>query len=297
MVFVLILFNCLTGYSQTEFAPIGAEWYYNYREGAHTPATGYFNLKSIKDTIIDSKYCKILSRTFVNSNGISFNGGQNIVYQDTKENKIYRYLYGSFYLLYDFNKLKGDTIVIKEPYSSSRYDSIVTVVDSVGIETFSDNLKLKTLYLHNIDQFKYVFSGKIIENIGNLYFFFPVNSMDCDGGCPQPLRCYNDNQIDFSSVLFPCDTVYTKIDIMSSAEISVYPNPFTNSFTIRNGNHGERFLSIDIVTQLGKSILHDVIFGNMDHLINLEGYSCGIYYLTIKTSKDNVTYKLIKNRY
>ena len=128
-VFALILFNCLLGFSQQEFAPIGAEWYYSFNEGMQNEGAGYYLLKSIKDTTIDSKECKVLSHTLVNSKRISTYLGQSIVYHDTKENKIYRYLYANFYLLYDFTKVVGDTIVIKEPYSASRYDSIVMVVD------------------------------------------------------------------------------------------------------------------------------------------------------------------------
>ena len=96
--------------NKPEFAPIGAEWYYNYRESMDGPETGYYLLKSIKDTTIDSKVCRILSHTFMNSKGISMNTGESILYEDVKENRIYRYLFGNFYLLYDFTKTTGDTI-------------------------------------------------------------------------------------------------------------------------------------------------------------------------------------------
>jgi hypothetical protein len=107
----LIAMLSITVFSQEEFAPIGAEWYYNYRESMDGPETGYYLLKSIKDTTIDSKVCRILSHTLMNSKGISMNKGESILYEDVKENRIYRYLFGNFYLLYDFTKTTGDTII------------------------------------------------------------------------------------------------------------------------------------------------------------------------------------------
>jgi hypothetical protein len=196
-----------------EFAPIGAEWYYNYRESMDGPETGYYLLKSIKDTTIDSKVCRILSHTLMNSKGLSMNKGESILYEDVKENRIYRYLFGNFYLLYDFTKTTGDTIIIKEPYSETQYDSIVTVVDSVGIETVAENIQLKVLYVRSDVGRKYDFQGKIVEKIGNLQYLYPFDQLVCDGGCPLPLRCYNDDQISFVShepyaMQVPCDYIY-----------------------------------------------------------------------------------------
>ena len=291
---ILILTNCILGFTQTEFAPIGTEWYYSFREGAFTPATGYYLLKSSKDTIIESKNCKVLSHTLVNSKSIALVNGRSIVYHDTKENKIYRYLFGNFYLLYDFTKIAGDTIVIKEPYSASSYDNIISVVDSVGIETLVNNVQLKSLYVHNLEPLKYVFSGKIIERIGNLNFFLPINSLFCDSGCPNPLRCYRDGNLSLDLSQSPCDTVYTNTHLIKTTEVGVFPNPFNNSFTIKNGKHDERFLSIEILNQTGQLILRDVIPGNIDHQINLHKYPNGFYYLIIKNQDMIYSYKLIK---
>lgn len=299
LVIVSILFNCLPSFCQPEFAPLGAEWYYTNGEGMGSNAAGYYLLKSIKDTVIDSKECKILSRTRVSSDGITYNDGQSIVYHNTNENKVYRYLYGKFYLLYDFTKVVGDTIVIKEPYSANKYDSIVTVVDSVGIQTFSGNIQLKSFFVRPVQLGRFDFEGKIIEKLGNLHFLFPGNSLYCDSGCPDPLRCYNEDKIRFSLNQGPCDAVYsiTNTSIVNTVDISVFPNPFTNSFTIKNGNQDERQLSIDIFNIYGQLILHDIIHGNRNHQINLNGYPRGFYYLVVKTKDKGITYKLIKNSY
>lgn len=237
----LIAMLSITVFSQEEFAPIGAEWYYNYRESMDGPETGYYLLKSIKDTTIDSKVCRILSHTLMNSKGISMNKGESILYEDVKENRIYRYLFGNFYLLYDFTKTTGDTIIVKEPYSETQYDSIITVVDSVGIETVAENIQLKVLYVRPVEGRKYDFQGKIVEKIGNLHYLFPFNQLDCDGGCPLPLRCYNDDQISFVShepyaMQVPCDYIYPEI-MNEFAPIGAkwyfnYPNSTSNDYVV-----------------------------------------------------------------
>ena len=297
LIFVLLLANCLIGFSQPEFAPIGAEWHYNFQDGMGSRSSGYYLIKSIKDTVIDSKKCKILSQTLVNSKRVSFDRGQSIVYQDTTENKIYRYLYGKFYLLYDFTKAVGDTIVIKEPYSASKYDSIVIVVDRVSVETWSGNIKLKSFDVRKIHWGTFDFMGNITEKLGNSQFLFPVSQLQCDAGCPNELRCYKDDKIFVGALNIPCDTVYTYTNNLNTSEISVFPNPFINSFTIKTGNRSERQLSIDIFNIYGQLILHDVIPGNEDYQINLNGYPRGFYYLTVKTSGKSITCKLIKNSY
>ena len=262
LTFLFIVLS-LTVYSQVEFAPIGAEWYYNYREGIQGPETGYYLLKSVKDTIIDSKECKLLSHMLVNSKRDVLDKGQSILYEDVTENKIYRYLFNSFYLLYDFTKVAGDTIIIKEPYAETQYDSILIVVDSVGVEIISDSIQLKTWNVKVIQDFKYYFGGKIVERIGNLSFLFPVNQLDCDGGCPMPIRCYNDDQFNFvlhelNGLQVSCDYVYTSVVDFKSQEISVYPNPFVNSFKIKKECYKDQFVSIEILNLSGQPILHDV---------------------------------------
>ena len=208
---------CMTGFSQVELAPIGAEWYYTYREGAFTPSAGYYRLEATKDTIIDSKKCSILTKHMVNSLGKGSYQGQEYIYNDTVNNRVFRYLFGQFYLLYDFSKEVGDTIVIKEPLSATEYDSIVVKVDSISYDDYSDQVRLKSQYVSVIFDLrsKWDFFGKNTEKLGNQYYFFPTNQLECDGGCPQPLRCYSDKDLEYHYYYswWPCDTLYTYSEI------------------------------------------------------------------------------------
>lgn len=277
-----------------EFAPIGAEWHYNHRESFMSPATGYYVLKSSKDTIIDSKLCKVLTHTLVSSKDVASGKGRSIVYHDTNENKVYRYLYGSFHLLYDFTKQTGDTLIIKEPLSATTYDSIKLVVDSVGIVKFANNIQRKSLFVHSVGTQKYNFSGKIIEGIGNVnFFFFPVNSIGCDSGCPSPLRCYKDQNISEQFTYQTCDFVYTNIDNIKTIDVSVYPNPVSNDLFIE-GNFNEKEYTLELYSIQGNLIKTECMAGGIN-LYRMEAGSLGSgsYILRVISQKGNYAERMI----
>jgi hypothetical protein len=287
----------LTGFSQVEWAPIGAEWYYSYREGASTPSTGYYLLQSLQDTIIDSKACKVIGKTLVDSKGnMSFQGNEYL-YSNPETNKMYRYLYDKFWLLYDFSVIKGDTITIKEPFSTTDYDSVALVVDSVAIESISDSIELQSLFLKRIFDLSSPglnFSGKIIEKTGNLNYFFPYYELDCDGGCPQPLRCYSDLKIDYTSnYQYPCDTIYTYTKLLKKMDIQIYPNPFQNFLTIDIGKNNYKHLDIELFNNIGQSILKKRCFSNKMY-VEMSNYPKGNYIISISNGMDEVLKKIVK---
>jgi hypothetical protein len=292
--------------SQTEWAPIGAEWYYTYREGAATPATGYYHLKSIKDTLIDSKLCKVIEKTLVDSRGNKSVEGFEYLYTDISENKVYRYKYEDFYLLYDFTKEVGDTIIIKEPYSVALYDSIVVVIDSISSEVISDSLQLKTYYLDKILELskpELQFSGKIIEKIGNYSYFFPKDQLVCDGGCPDPLRCYSDDLLNFVSYYpyppyypysWPCDTFYTSSVLVSLLDVDIYPNPFKDFFVIEFGESMTDPFVFEIYNQSGCLVAQQRQLFTKKYTENTSTYAPGIYFVKGCNNKKQIFKKLIK---
>lgn len=76
-------------------------------------------------------------------------------------------------------------------------------------------------------------------------------------------------------------------DIGRSKQIQIYPNPFTDKLTISNINGFESFL---LVNQLGQ-IIYD---GKQIEQQNFSGLTNGIYFLTISTTNNVQTYKIIK---
>ena len=289
---------CLTGFSQVEWAPIGAEWYYTYREGAFTPSAGYYKLGATKDTIIDSKKCFILTKQLVSSLGEESFQGQEYIYNDTINNRVFRYLFGQFYLLYDFSKEVGDTIVIKEPLSATEYDSIVVKVDSISYDDYSDQVRLKSQYVSVIFDLrsKWDFFGKNTEKLGNQYYFFPTNQLECDGGCPQPLRCYSDKDLEYHQYYswLPCDTIYTYSEMPDKLNLRIYPVPFENFLTIETGTDFGKNCNIELFNNSGILVLRQSSF--FDRIVlDMTHFDTGCYIIRIRTKENVYIKKIIKN--
>ncbi len=277
----------------SQFAPIGAKWYYTYRENMDSNATGYYRMESVKDTIIDSKNCKVLHKTLVNSNGKSSFDGAEYVCLDSTENKIYRYKYNNFYLLYDFGKQKGDTIIVKEPFYDGSYDSITMVIDSIGSEILNSVLyKFQYLKRVNRNSSAMVFNEKVYERIGGQYYFFPINELDCDGGCPQPLRCYMEEffYLNFSGI--QCDKLITSSSYTAKPKIGIYPNPATNKISVINP-FGTKLVKIELIDFSGRTIQIWDELKSGENVLNIESIKHGIYLLKVETDFGFETEKLI----
>lgn len=288
----------LISFSQVEWAPVGAEWFYTYREGAFTPSAGYYRLEATKDTIIDSKKCSILTKHMVNSSGKESYQRQEYIYNDTVNNWVFRYLFGQFYLLYDFSKEVGDTIVIKEPLSATEYDSIVVKVDSISYDDYSDQVRLKSQYVSVIFDLrsKWDFFGKNTEKMGNQYYFFPTNQLECDGGCPQPLRCYSDKDLEYHHYYswWPCDTLYTYSEIFGKLSLRIYPVPFENFLTIETETGFGKNYNIELFNNSGILLLRQSSFSDRI-VLDMIHFDAGSYILRIRTKEDVFIKKIIKN--
>ena len=108
--FVLIftLFCYCFSFSQIEFAPVGAKWWYVLPCADLNPDCGYSTFESVNDTILLNKNAKIIKYTV---NGVVKPEATQIMYSDS--DKIYYYMNNKFYMLYDFGAKAGDTLKIK----------------------------------------------------------------------------------------------------------------------------------------------------------------------------------------
>ena len=111
---------CNSGYSQ--WAPIGAKWYYDHYSGAQPYLTV---IESIKDTTILNKQCKELKsyEIFVNqylqnstlySYWDTLNCPSQYSYYDSSIVYLYDDTLNNFYVLYNFNAVTGDTITVRD---------------------------------------------------------------------------------------------------------------------------------------------------------------------------------------
>ena len=218
LLILILLSSASLCLSQSEWAPIGATWYYDYYAQF---ATGYVKIESIKDTVVDTKQCKYLyiTETVYEYPDVikSYNIDSLITYQDNS--KIYLYTKGNFVQLYDFNPTVGDVWETSEipnffNYSPSWHDPTDTtscpagkvVVDSVKT-MFINNQSLKAIYTSPYNFSKKYYYGVILEGIGCLDYMLPNDLCYPIVDIPRPdnLRCYNSPSFSHSWSNKTCD--------------------------------------------------------------------------------------------
>lgn len=163
--------------------------------------------------------------------------------------------------------------------SSFNFPSSVTFI---GDNVFENSTQLTVIYARPL---------KPVELTSNIFrwvdkskctLYVPKESVDLYKAAP-----YWKDFLNMEGVL-------TSIDLQMDASVSIYPNPFTGSFTIRNGNRDKGLLSIEIINQMGQTILRETMNGNTDHRVDLEKYPSGIYYLRMNSEDGRSTCKLLK---
>src|SRR5674476_688453 len=126
-VLVLLLVICLRGFTQTEFAPIGAEWYYT-EAFAFWGDINYLTIKSVKDTTINGIQgrrldCKILCD---NPSGIQY------IHYSNDSLYFYNSALNTFQLIAAFNAQKGSSWNIPIKNWNKSIDTMTVFVDSTN---------------------------------------------------------------------------------------------------------------------------------------------------------------------
>ncbi|MFZ4741884.1 MAG: T9SS type A sorting domain-containing protein [Bacteroidales bacterium] len=276
------------------WAPLGATWYYK----TYSPMDGLSwnaEIKSVGDTIIHGKNCKILK-----SNGVgvcTFTPGYNpfFISQDTAKVYYYNRSLNRFCLLYDFNKIPSDTFYIPI-LSSFRNDSVGFIIDSVSFLTIDTTvLKVQSVTCINTPFSQYHgMAFKIIETMGSTSFLFPFCMASCDAPGTHGLLCYNDSVINYQNPDYPpdfCTTIGIK-EAKSNDRIEIYPNPASSVLMIDLTDNIEVKYSINIYSILGqKKISINGAMGNKVTVIPIDKLSNGLYLIEITTKNGQ---KLIK---
>ena len=294
-IFFLIVTLCCTSFSKAQtWAPVGSKWTYTL-SSATSGNVDTLLIRSIGDTLIQGKQCKILRKTteVCDSRGI-----KEYMYSDS--GKVY-FFDGSrlkFQMLFNINAVTNDSWVWY-PNVLPAKDSIIVHVDSTSTLSINSNI-LKVVFV------KYAFSsswqpigsGKIIENIGDTYYMFPWVFGACDMMFGGPLRCYNDSIIGHYETGVVSDCNYTNVGINEKAkannELKIYPNPFIQSFSLEKLNEGVSNNDFfEIVNLLGERIYYSG-FCQRIMTINLGDKPSGIYFLRTSTNGNNSNFKIVK---
>lgn len=298
IVVAITLLIALKTFSQNEWAPIGAEWTYVYREGIY-PDYGTFFMKSIKDTLIQNKKCRVIKQWNKSSTKqVNYNFVSQYIYNDVVENKVFRHMNGNFHLLYDFNKKVGDTItVVSKIENNVILDSLMLVVDSIGtyISTSGKELKIQILREAKGKGNEFNFAGEVIEKLGNINFFFPISQISCDAGCPNELLCYNDSLIYHKNNRYDSCEYYrvynSLLNNFMDQDVNIYPNPCSNELFFENRSNSTA--SFEIYNLKGICVINKNDVSNLTK-IDISNMDSGIYIVKISIGKNSTIKKITK---
>ncbi len=292
---IIILGFCINTFSQVEWAPIGAKWYFNNVEGYDPPSTGYVTIESIGDTLLIEKLAKIMKITYFSSDGIIHNLGFEYTYQDN--NKIFYYKNGKYYLLYDFGAVIGDTLKIySNKPNGCGFDTIGTIkIRETGISVINND-SLRFYEVIPVNNSIWTINGKIFERIGSMQYMFPLTNNICGlmdyievGG----LRCYTDSDFGiYKTVNYPCDTLMpykTNIEYKPNQTINIFPNPVDDYLNIIITSKSTINLYLSIHNLLGVSLINNLI-NNDENKIDISLFNEGIYILKIIDSDGNLLF-------
>ena len=293
--------------AQTEFAPIGAEWYYTYTFG-YSPEEHFNRVISEKDTIVEENNCRVLRQYYDNSNVAN---EEYIIKQE--QGKVYYYYQDKFNLLFDFDAKVNDIVEFSfmgKAYFFDRdrnppfYDidtvfSVRSVVENIttnaqGLKTFTTKI-LEEDRLDTYFPYSYTYTEKIglqsefILKIESEYFLpeYPPNRF---------LRCYSDANFSFVSdewaaTSLPCNySITTSINALKDDNITIYPNPFSDSVFVFTNNVG----NLEIIDVSGKVVYYSKLSNGINE-ISASHFLKGIYLVKIQNKDNSIqTFKIVK---
>ena len=308
--YLLLLFLFLDVHSQTEWFPIGAEWYF---EWAWPFSNDYqvFSRRYIveKDTVVEGKTCRL----------ISSETGKDILYEEN--GIVYYYFNNKFRKIYDFTVKEGDVVDFEFKASYWPYDRMwdSTMIVSCTIDRifskFIDGVELKEIHTSYAVDYelepdywlsalgKYIYIEKVgIERPVYQAIrgdeFIPYISFS-PTWTYHLLRCYHDSDIEYitdwwQSQNKPCDYDMVSnifIDNMNE-EIKIYPNPANDRLTISVASGITRAATIVLYDTTGKIVFEKKELIPCD--IHIGHLASGVYYVHILDDAVLLTSKFIK---
>jgi hypothetical protein len=286
----------------SEFAPIGAEWY--YIDGHGSPFTSLFHYVVTGDTIIEDQPCKIITVYSVDSNTVK----ETLIIKND-QGKIYYLFNNEFYLIYDYTANIGDTLNLicryrthPEQMTDSIFPFSCKVQNIVDIEIDGQILKeYQTVSFVSLSESGW-FNYNYIEKIGDRSEFIYTNRKYFEtADVHRYLRCYIESELTiktdwWKNFGFPCNYLpdVSISNIYNQDNYCIYPNPFSNSFTISLKDKDRGILFIKDI--LGKIVYQSEIQeGN--NIIDVSSASLmpSIYFVELELEKIKVKpIKIIK---
>ena len=207
-----------TNNTPVEFAPVGAEWYYErlYREGWNYTGVAYDRFRSLRTVEINGWECKEIELfQYLDCDGL-ISPYTETIYITQEGNKIYEVENGQRFLLYNFDMNPG------ESWFAPKYDVEVYVIDTSTMVMENGSIR-KVLQTFTLDDNLYI--NNIIEGIGLDRSVFPFYDLEGPPPCKHSqIRCYSEDGIPLITSDVDCDYEVLALDELSDV-VKLYPNP------------------------------------------------------------------------
>lgn len=286
---MLISLFVISSVAQVSFCPEGAEWRYSF--------ASYYPYRIANEKIVYTGYSIESNDTIKKLSHLRFYYSNN----------------DSYYPITTAIKQKGDTVFMKNFYTSNRWqvlynfsadqgdwwsNSFVDPNGTVNYHTFVDsvsqvtinNQNLKVLFVtmdNDINGFGInPYSAKIIERIGCTSFLFnylpsPNHSHD---GWVKDFLCYKDSWFgNYQPTAFPCDyeSLTSVPDSYAKKEFKLFPNPAQNELNIKVNEEPSQSYTIGVVDIYGKTLEKFHLKGGESKKLGTQELPAGVYFLEV----------------
>lgn len=290
--FFLFLFSFYNSFSQNGFAPVGAKWWYSYDNFF---VSGYVEVESVKDTIINGIKCSKLVKTrysYDYTNGNTYQDTLGFDYLYTDSNKTYYYRQNNFFTLYDFNAIAGSSWVVAGFNDGFSGDSTAIVeVDSTDSVIINSEL-LKRLFVSAHDSANcWQYTGVIVEKLGCMGYMFPEPFCMFDAHEGGDLRCYSYLTYFYNAgITDSCNFLPTNAENYSEErEYFIFPKIASEKINIHTSRSNLPY-TVSVYDILGGLRYSNTVYTS-DADFDFSDYAKGMYFLKINNSP---SYKFIK---
>jgi len=302
LILFLFLLNSLFLFAQSEWAPIGAKWYFNQPS---SESNNFVVFESIKDSAIDGNHVRIID--------VKLNGADLISKEYLMQNKDSIFYYNTnsktFNLLYNLAAKAGDTIIVhKGKFKPTKvffsdYDSIenfkykVVAIDSILISgEWVKRQKIENLKNNQwgFTKPKGVDNDYILDKVGSITYFFGVSPNTFPEEKFSIIRCYSETGFYYKNPLWDqeCGIIDGLPDnLLFADDCHLYPNPFNNLLCI---SVPEPIIITEIYNANGQKIAF-TNQGNEKCWLNTSSIMPGFYIIKLKTKNAIYIKKIVKN--
>lgn len=288
--FLLLLFS-ITTFTQvkaTDWFPVGAKSYWGSRVCCIPDDNPYF-WNITKDTTIQSKLCKIL---------VANDGNREVVFENN--GVVEKYTNENFLPLYNFNKIKGDTILFVNDSGKYSCDTFYFVIDTVKLLAQNNMLKVQSgRFLKNsncdnpfIRTMPYI---SIVERMGIPKFYNTIEYFSLEATYYYE-RCYEDANYNIHFVNYACDSIIDKINEKANINlpVKIFPNPVSDEIQVEfSENIKYQTLKLLLIDTNGEIIMSTQSDQLQKLKLNLSNCNNGLYYLKIIIDDEYIAKQII----